>query len=189
MKFVFAALLCLVTLTGCVNDPGNPGNGNDNNSPYFSYKINSNNEVRVNCEEIRFESSTGGNHIATVLATSQSTRSTFFYSFYGSAAKLDTLKPGVFGIADYVDAQNYSQPGMTFSLKAPQTLGGNDYFVAINPSVGNHTITKIEKGEVVNNKRVFLVSGSYSLRAKKINSDEEATITGKYLFKLLAVVE
>lgn len=190
MKKIFIILIIL--LWGC--NSNDPVSSNDqitttNDSPYFTYKIGTANAVTVNCEHIKFESNYGGDHIEPILATSQSTRSTFSYAFYGSSSSMDSVKVGRHPLISY--SAFASTVPMHFSLKAPRTTGSNDFYFAVNSDSQNyyHNITSIEKKNLENGKRVYLVHGSYKLKAQNIVDNEIADIEGKYFFKLLTVEE
>jgi hypothetical protein len=156
-------------------------------SPYFEYQINNSTAVHVDCSEIKFEATSGGNSVVAVLATSASTKATFSYAFYGAAAALDTVKIGSHPLLAY---SNFTlKEPLHISVKVPQTTGGSDYFYGLEPSEATHkhTIKSITKAGVENGKQIYWVEGEYSCKGQQLPGTNTATISGKYRFKLLTV--
>lgn len=182
----FSMTFCLLfSFYGCKKDdttnpdPNNPGN---TNLPFIEYKIGSS-TVRVDCNEISFEAQ-AGETFTGVHATSQSTKLSFTFSFPSFAGDVDQLPTGAYPVKSY-SGISYDTIPFHFSLKAPKTSGGNDYYVSITPSSSAHRnqVSKIEKGDIVNGKRVYWITGQYTLPARNAANDT-INISGNYRFRL-----
>nr|WP_068892250.1 FISUMP domain-containing protein [Pedobacter panaciterrae] len=166
-------------------DNGN-GNGSDDSSPYFEYAVGSGKTVRVNCSEIAFAAQTG-DVFTGVYATSASTKATFSFAFPAFSGTVAKMTVGLYPLKEFI-GYAYDTVAFHFSLKAPQTPGGTDYFISVAPTADNHKnqVTKIDKGAIENGKQIYWVTGQYNLPA--VNANKETTsISGNYRFKLLTL--
>ncbi|RCH55590.1 hypothetical protein DJ568_06775 [Mucilaginibacter hurinus] len=189
-NFYILVILCimLTAVVSCSKSGNGPdGSNNGGSTPYFEYSIGGDKAIRVNCAEINF-SARDGETISGVFATSASNKSTFSFTFPATSAAIEAAGTGDYPVLPFKGYLDGSEP-FEFSLRAPKTAGGTDYYMATEPTAADHknTVKKIEKGSVESGKQVYWVEGEYKLPAK--NADEQTTtITGKYRFKLYTLL-
>ncbi len=189
IKVTTPLLFCFILLTGC-NKSNNDNNTNttgttSNSNPFVEYII-SGNKIRVDCSNLLFEAQNGDINTG-VLAISQSTKASFSFSFPAFYGDFEKLSTGNYPIKEYA-GYAYDTIPFHFSLKAPKTSGGTDYYLSLEPTntTFKNQISAIEKGTVENGKQVYWVTGQFNLAAKNV-ANSIITIAGNYKFKLLTL--
>lgn len=196
LTFIVIALVTACSKTGDVsNGPSNGGSSSgggggsttDNSIPYFEYAIGSDNAIHINCAEINF-SANEGDVITGVYATSASTKVTFSFSFPAFSGAVEGAGIGAYAVKEFLGYADNSA-AFNFSLRAPKTPGGTDYYYSTEPKDDSYknNVKKIDKGAIESGKQVYWIEGEYKLPA--INAAKETTtISGKYRFKIFTLL-